>query len=535
MIDTSWRVEDGEPDNGSAAVASPSLVSLHFLRSALRRRWKVWVSIAVACMLLGAAWNVVVPAKGVGTVTLLLSHDPATDATTAMETDISLLRTRTVAQSVIDDLGLPVTTEELQATITATDVTPTVLVIDVAAPDDASALTRVRALSKAYLAFRGTQLESQSNALIDGYQEQIDGLKKQASDLTQKYNALSAAGPERQSEATEALTERSSVGAEIGRLQQLVEDTALQSHAIVEASHELDPPSTVPRSTLRRLVLTVGSGLIGGLALGIGLVLFQALTSTRLRRREEVALALAAPVRVSAGRIRRGTPWRRRGRRSAREVDVLVHGLESAVTPRKGRRVALGVLAVDDSQDAALVVSTLAVRLAVTGRSVFLVDLSRGGRLGRTVARAMARARHEVGPREPEVFRPEREPVLARGPLATSPAAWSALPEDHPSRAAWDAADVVLTLGEVDPAVGVDHLATWVTRVVLLVAAGRSSAERLRTVGELVRASGLDLAFAMMLEADPTDESSGLVAQPEPGWSGEGRQQGRTSSGKGRL
>ena len=532
MIDTSWRIEEADPDKTPTAGPSTGFVSLHFLRSALRRRWKVWVSIAATCLMLGAAWNVVVPAKGVGTVTLLMSHDPATDATTAMDTDISLLRTRTVAQSVIDGLGLPMTTEQLQATVTATAVTPTVLVIDVAAPDDASALARVRALSRAYLSFRGTQLESQSKALVDGYQEQIDGLRKQASDLTAKYNALVAAGAAHQGEATDVLSQRASVGAEISRLQQLVEDTALQSHAIVEASHELDPPSTVPRSTLRRLVLTLGSGLIGGLALGIGLVLFQALTSTRLRRREEVALALSAPVRFSAGRASHGSPWPRRSRGSARAVDVLVHGLASAVAPRKGRQVRLGVLAVDDTEDAALVVSTLAVRLAAAGRSVFVVDLSRAGRLGRTVAGTLALEQHEVGSREPEVFRPEREPVLARGPLATSPAAWSALPREHPSRAGWDAADVVLTLAEVDPAVGVDHLATWVARVVLLVAAGRSSAERLRTVGELVRAAGLDLAFAMMVDADPTDESSGLVEPSEPDWSGEEPPKARAGSGK---
>lgn len=532
MIDTSWRIEGADGDQGSTGPAT-GFVSLHFLRSALRRRWKTWVSIALAGLLLGAAWNVLVPARGVGTVTLLLTHDPSTDATTAMETDISLLRTRTVAQSVIDDLGLPMTTEQLQATITATDLTPTVLVVDVSAADDAAALARVRTLSRDYLSFRGTQLESQANALIDGYQEQIDGLKKQVTDLSQKYNALVAAGPEHQGEATQVLTERSSVGAEIGRLQQLVEDTALQSHAIVEASHELDPPSTVPRSTLRRLVLTLGSGLIGGLALGVGLVLFQALTSTRLRRREEVALALSAPVRFSAGRTGRRAPWRRRRGRSARAVDVLAHGLETAVAPRKGGQTRLGVLAVDDTEVAALVVGTVAARLAAAGRSVFLVDLSRTGRLDRTVAGVLARTRPEGEVSGPIVFRPEREPVLARGPLTTTPAAWSALPQDHPSRRAWERADVVLTLGEVDPAVGVDHLATWVAKVVLLVSSGRSSAERLRTVGELVRAAGIELDFAMLADADPTDESSGLVELTDPGSRGGKTPEARAGTGKG--
>ena len=81
---------------------------------------------------------------------------------------------------------------------------------------------------------------------------------------------------------------------------------------------------------------------------------------------------------------------------------------------------------------------------------------------------------------------------------------------------------MVLTLAEVDPAVGVDHLTSWVDRVVLLVAAGRSSAERLRTAGELVRTAGLQLVFAMMVGADRTDESSGRRDPLAPGWTGSG-------------
>jgi hypothetical protein len=66
-----------------------------------------------------------------------------------------------------------------------------------------------------------------------------------------------------------------------------------------------------------------------------------------------------------------------------------------------------------------------------------------------------------------------------------------------------------LTLAEVDPAVGVDHLRSWTGRVVLLVTAGRSSAERLRTTSELIRSAGMQLLFAMIVGADGSDESSG--------------------------
>ena len=525
MIDTSWRIEDPDPVEPTVGSTSSGFVSLHFLRSALRRRWPVWVGIAAVGMLLGIAWTGLVPMKGQGTVTLLLAHDPGTDPAVAMSTDVSLLRTRTVAQTAIDDLGLEMTPEAFQETVAITPVTSSVMQIDVAGPDDASAVARANALSEAYLAFRGTQLESQSQALIDGYQKQVDGFQAQAARLSDQYDALTAKGVDFQSQAADVLSQRAGVIGQISRAQQLMEDTTLQARSIREASHVLDPPSAVPQSSMKRAVINTMAGLIGGLAIGIGLVLFQALTSGRIRRRDEVALALAAPVRFSAGRISgRRSWWSRLARRTSPEqgVEILAQGLESALAAPKGRQARLALVAVDDAADAALVTARLAAYLAGEGKSVFLVDLTESGRLEAAATKALARDQQGPRPVEPVVFRPEGPPAFALGPVGAAPNVPTELSKGDPRRTAWSSADVVLTLAEVDPAVGVDHLTSWVDRVVLLVSAGRSSAERLRTAGELVRSAGLQFVFAMMVDADRTDESSGRRDPLAPGWTGSG-------------
>ncbi len=179
-------------------------------------------------------------------------------------------------------------------------------------------------------------------------------------------------------------------------------------------------------------------------------------------------------------------------------------------------------MAVDDAADAALVVARLAAHLAGTGKSVFLVDLSESGRLEAAVTKALDHDQQGPRPDEPVVFRPEGPPAFALGPVGAAPSIPTELSKGDPRRTAWSSADVVLTLAEVDPAVGVDHLTSWVDRVVLLVSAGRSSAERLRTAGELVRTAGLQLVFAMMVDADRTDESSGRRDPLAPGWTGSG-------------
>lgn len=715
MIDPSWRIEDPDPDE-VAAGQQPALVSLHFLRAALRRRWRIWVGLGLVGMLLGVAWTYVMPAPSIGTVTLVLAHDPNTNPDQAMDTDVSLLRTRTVAEAVIDELDLPMTPEGFQNSVTATPDSTAVLVLDVAAPNDAAAVARAKSLSENYLVFRNRQIQSQANALINGYRKRVAALQAEVDRLTRQFNTLSSSGPEVQSQASDVLAQRSRVSAEISTFQQTIQDTSLQIGSVVAASYVLDPASAVPQSEKMRLALAMASGLVGGLAVGMGLVLFTALTSDRLRRREEVALALGVPVRFSV----RKHPWRIR-RRSLPTHDLLVltHGLDSAIAPRRGRPTRLALATVDSAAAAEEVVRTLVPQLSLRGLAVFVVDLSESGRLearglagsavpgagtpppssappgtpgptmlGRAdpsaqlklldaeqdsrqnelhrrlaslpqaaevkeltrqrrdlegkvgdarvmvddltrsqnqadldVEQVKSRRRRDqerinkgliknpkdvkrsqselaflelrineledaelevmeqleeaqkhldslttqleelddriaaatdsrdeavkeieeqlvhgaalAGDRErnqarrpasaPVVFRPEGVPSLARGPIGAAAGVTVDLPEDDPLRPAWDAADVVLTLAEVDPAVGVEHLKSWAEDVVLLVTAGRSSAERLRTTAELIRSAGLHLLFAMMVGADQTDESLGLPDTIDDPLSGAGR------------
>ena len=73
----------------------------------------------------------------------------------------------------------------------------------------------------------------------------------------------------------------------------------------------------------------------------------------------------------------------------------------------------------------------------------------------------------------------------------------------------------MLTLATLDPAFGGDYLATWATDAVAVVTAGRSSAERLRAVGDMVRLAGIRLDSAVLLGADKDDESLGLAPAPD--------------------
>lgn len=505
MIRPTWQFDGPEEDEPAGTPPTP-LASLHFLMTALRRRWRLWVGLGLAGLLLGAAAAMAFPSQSRSEFTLILAHPAGADPTQEITTDISLLRTRSVANDVIETLDLEMTPDELQDAVTITQLSSTILTVTVAAPDRAAAHELAEALATSFLEFRTDQMEQQAEALSSGYGDRIENLRSEIADITARYEMIDERDAGGRARASDLLTRRSQLSAEIDDLQQTVEQSTIETASLVAASHVLDPPSTVPAAGARRTALAGASGGIGGAALGIALVFFTALTSDKLRRREDVALALGVPVRYSVPRGGARIASADGGSAPMKAHDLLGRAIAAACSDRRTgpRRLALG--AIDDLRDCEAVTAALIFALSRSGTSVFVADLSSRGRLARLLGIAFAGG--SGGPAVvPTVIRPE-EAMLARGPGLPPPEKSSVGPEVE---AVWRTADVVVVLVDVDSGVGVDQVPTWADEMIPVVTAGRSSAERLRTSVELIRSSGLELPFAVMVGADGFDESYGRL------------------------
>ena len=102
MIDLTWTIED-ETDRESELTGAPRplLGTWHYLRSALRRRWRAWGAVAAVGMLLGGIALVLLPPAHRATVTVLMVHPANLDPESAMGTDVSLLNTREIARRTV--------------------------------------------------------------------------------------------------------------------------------------------------------------------------------------------------------------------------------------------------------------------------------------------------------------------------------------------------------------------------------------------------------------------------------------------------
>jgi hypothetical protein len=175
------------------------------------------------------------------------------------------------------------------------------------------------------------------------------------------------------------------------------------------------------------------------------------------------------------------------------------------------------VASIDNVGEAELLTASLAADLAVAGESVLLVDLGDHGGLSQRLVQALGRTGDSGPAVAPTVLRPDGVPQLATGPYGVPAGTTGIVAEDDPRRRAWEEADVALVLTSIRLGSELELLSTWADDAVVLVTAGRSSAERLRTAAELLRSAGLALPFAMMVSSDEFDESLGQPDRPDTG------------------
>jgi len=516
-----WNLSgDAADESGEQARPLASLVSFHYLRAAVRRRWRVCAVLAALGVLLGMAFLVAVPAPRTATTTLRLMHPEGADPDGAIATDISLMTTRTVAERTINALRLTMSPMELMNSVKAvTTGSPEILQVNLSAPTDAEAVRILDQFTKEYLKFRAKQISAQSDIVIEAYKDQVANLQSQARTLSRQIEALQASGDTGSDALNSATGQKAQVENTISGLQTNIDDATLRQQAVVEASEVIDPAAPLEPGGKRRAALVLASGLIGGVAIGFGVVVLRAILSDRLWLRIEVASALNAPVLLSVRKIAPLSrllqligflPWvKAHDSRRAVDRQRMANAIERAV-PEPGRRQSLAVVCLGNSNEMRFGLAAAAVELQHHGRTATIVDLTEAG----GIASAVARVAGATAEWTPQVFRPSVIPSLATGPTHVDSADW----EDV--ALAKGRSGATLILADLEPGVGVDHLTAWTDRVIVAVTGGKSSAELVRTTADLIRTVGLQLHGSVLLGAVSDDMSSGITTPTGDGSTG---------------
>ena len=341
------------------------------------------------------------------------------------------------------------------------------------------------------------QISAESAKLVTPEQQaKLSNLRTQ---LTSAQNVLAAA---QQNEVTTSATDRASTATEIN------------------GSRSLSMPTPLPHTFKKGKAFYIGVSFFVGLVLGMAIVIIRALMSDRLRRRDEIAEVIGAPVKLSvrsmASRSRLPRLGRPAGgqamdmRRMVAHLNGLATQLSSAAPSASRRLKGLAIVAVDNTEEVAPAVVQLASWNAKQGKKVIVADLAEGRHAARLLGvtspgiHTASRAGVDV-----VVVVPERDDFALVGPIPGFRD--QSLGTDPELAAACASADLLLTMATLDPASGGDYLSTWATDAAAVVTAGKSSSTRIRAVGEMIRLAGLRLASVVLTGADKDDESLGLV------------------------
>jgi capsular polysaccharide biosynthesis protein len=515
--------EDFPPAENRPVDLTPGLISLGFLKAAIVRSMRFWLALALVGLLMGVAVYEATPHKYQATATLLLTHGPYEDAQSAAANNQAIGETRAVAGLALRDLKLQQTVSSFLSTYTVAPVTDRVLNITASASSQTQAVTRANAVASAFLAFRANEMQTEQSLVTKSLNQQVNAAKQHLTSLNAQISQLPASGANSSTESqlSKLETEQTAAKDTLGNLQQAVTGNQTSTlPGVISAVKGSTILSVAPvvHSRLKALVLYAAFGVFGGLFIGLAIVVLRALVSDRLRLRDDIADAIDAPVKLSVGMLRKGRllpSLSGRSARRTRDMHRVVTHLQAAVPGGTPGPVGLAVVSVENGPVAARAVADLATSYASQNRRVVVADLSKGAPLARLLG-VKRPGIHEVS-RDGGSFTvavPERDDAAPGGPLR--PAGAPAGPDATDTLVGPGvAADVVLTLVTLDPALGGDHLATWASRAVVMVSAGQSSSARLHGVGEMVRLAGTRLDSVVLIGADKGDESLGLMPRPE--------------------
>jgi capsular polysaccharide biosynthesis protein len=432
---------------------------------------------------------------------------------------VALAQTRAVAANAMATLGLTKTetVTKFLGTYSVTAPTDRIMQITAGAPSSADAIKRASALAHVFLKYLDSELQTQQTMVVGAlnqqiavYQHQVNGTSAEVA----KYRAEPKSGAQK----AELAHWQGLYNTNYKALQLLVKSAqgyGITITTMIESSYVLDKAAALPQSHVRLPAEYAAAGLFAGLAAGLGFVAIGALASDRLRRRDDVARALGVPVQLSIGRLRQRQIFRRRRRSLAtaqnRDLHRIVAILRASLPQRRGP-IAMAVVAVDDTEIPALAVLSLAVAKARSGSQVMIADLTADRAATKLLGVSSSGVRMStIEGHQVIVAVPEAGDVTPAGPVRPTPPPPRTRPVGPALEAAYESADLMLTLATLDPSVGADHLATWAHSVIVMLTAGQSSATKVLATGELIRLSGAPLTSAILLGADKKDDSLGAL------------------------
>ncbi|MFI2209416.1 Wzz/FepE/Etk N-terminal domain-containing protein [Streptomyces sp. NPDC020141] len=452
-----------------APPAAP-LIDLHSLVAAVRRRRRLWCSMALLGLLAGVAIAVLLPPPPTAMTKVLVAHreDQPNDTGTLIRTDAALLETTRIAGAALRSLKSPEKPEDFMEDYRGSGLTNNLLRIDVTGDSEAEAVARAGALADAFVADHVRRMWEAAKAEAKALLDQRDRMRDE---LAEVNGAIGDRSPESDPEASASIetlfARRAELNSRIADFDQRAAEARTGTPQVVVGTRIVDAPRAVPHSLPRAAAADAAIGLVLGLVLGIALAAVGAVVADRPVLRREIAANLGASVIAELRRApRRPARWQSRRTRAAGER--LTATLARAV---RGCAEPVSLLELGCARDTRAIARNVAEALSAEGPVVVVDGLS--------------------------------GPGPADGPL--DPADTTEGGTAGPSRTRR------LGVGSVAPGTAWTDLPYLGDRTVLVVRAGHGSAAWLHTVARQLADQRVPVIGVVLIDPDPRDRTDGAL------------------------
>ncbi|MFB6783852.1 Wzz/FepE/Etk N-terminal domain-containing protein [Streptomyces sp. NPDC056352] len=456
----------------SESSAAAPLLDLQALVVAVRRRRRLWCSMALLGLLVGAAVAVLLPSPPTAVTKVLVAHqeDQPNDPGTLIRTDIALLQTTRIADKALKSLDSPEKPEDFMRNYQAIGLTNNLLQINVTADSDAEAVARAKALADAFVADQVKRIQEAANAESKALLDQRDRMRDDLAKVNKAIrNGSPKSGPTASADLESLFARRTELTERISDFGQRAAEARIGTPKVIARTQIVDTPRAVRHSMPRAAVTNAAIGLVLGLILGLAVAAVGAVVADRPVLRREIAANLGASVIAELPR-RSGRLWQRRRIRAARER--LTASLARTV---RGSAEPVSLLELGCARSTSVIALDLARALEADG-PVVVIDGLPGPQL----------AKRRPKPGDPTVVSGERAPAVP-----------------HQERR--------LGVGSVAPGAAWADLQYLGTLTVLVVCAGHSSAAWLHTVARQLADQRIPVIGVVLIDPDPRDRTDGTL------------------------
>ncbi|MEU7637079.1 Wzz/FepE/Etk N-terminal domain-containing protein [Streptomyces sp. NPDC039016] len=456
----------------SESSAAAPLLDLQALVAAVRRRRRLWCSMALLGLLVGAVVAVLLPTPPSAVTQVLVAHqeDQPNDPGTLIRTDVALLGTTQIADKALQSLKSPEKPADFMQDYRGTGLTNNLLQIDVTGGSDAEAVARAKALADAFVADHVRRMWDAAKAEAKALDDQRDRMRDELAQINKAIGDRASNSDPKDSASVESrFARRAELNSRIADFDQRAEEARTGTPRVIAGTQIVDAPHAVRHSLPKAAATDAAIGLALGLVLGLALAAVGAVVADRPVLRRDIAANLGASVIAELPR-RSGRPWRRRRIRAARER--LVGSLARTV---RGSAEPVSLLELGCARSTSEIALDLAGSLAPDG-PVVIVDGLPGSQL----------AGRRQKPGGPSVVGGERAAALT-----------------HDERR--------FGVGSVAPGTAWTDLQYLGTRTVLVVRAGHGSAAWLHTVARQLADQRIPVIGVVLIDPDPRDRTDGTL------------------------